>query len=942
MTKPVWKTPKNLGVVEDGAYFEKQLEASSVETLSFHIISGDVPAGIEINDSGTLSGVPTVMNSQVGELNQQVSFTVRTVNNLGQLADRTFTLMVSGVQPPTIETVSKNLGFYFDGEYFKYQLLGTDNHPGSNLTWRHVRGRLPPGITLNTKGVLEGFFYQNKVDPVDFQRIGWDKISWDRFLFDFVREQDDVDYEFTVELSDGINYSRQNYIIRVLAKYLLTDEEARRHLPFITTMPQRLPEIKLELARQDTYFAFQFQAIDFDGDEIYFEITSPDELGFDQNGYLDIELVESEPGGPLIKNFISLSGTGFDMDAFDSSEFPMPLYVGLNNDTGWYTGHIDTQTEHQIDYIFQIYARKKTDIHLKGYRSTFQLSVLGQVTESVNWITDSDLGSIENGSISGLRVQAEHSNGRDLIYYLKGDTLCRTPQGIILLKNGMLSGRASFNHFTIDQGMRFDQGETTFETVYRFTVVAETANRSAYSERTFTLQVKQVNSKPFENLYLKGFPNSDQRRLFKSIMDDPVLFPNELIYRLDDPWYGKSSDLRFLFLPGINPSDLPVYVEALSRNHYTKTVLFGDVKTAVALDHDFNILYEVVYLDVIDEGEGRDPITGEPRAPKQTIDLSHNKNYFSDGTIEFTELTPNGLGNMRVRIEDYIGLANANTLPLWMSSPQPDPENPGLYTIPLGFVRAVVLAYTLPGASKLVAYRLKNTDFNFNYIPFTTDRYQLDNYLTNNYDLELGKFFPSEECTFDISVSEAEKFRDKGEVDFAVNSLYDEINGRTVGYIIDNKSLDGAEEFTGGQTVIFARQDGIFPDQVPGYIEQILYAATNERAAVYQINIEDGVVFLEKVRDTLPGDVVKITSGTVYKNLRLYFEAYTKHGTVPRWWPLTVPLVSDIASGETVIVQHNETTFDRRGTRFFTNRDQYAGPETDAKYIVFPKIGAFI
>ena len=65
-----------------------------------------------------------------------------------------------------------------------------------------------------------------------------------------------------------------------------------------------------------------------------------------------------------------------------------------------------------------------------------------------------------------------------------------------------------------------------------------------------------------------------------------------------------------------------------------------------------------------------------------------------------------------------------------MSCAQPDTDNPGLYTSPLGYIRAVVLAYTVPGASKLIAYRLKNANFSFNRIEFKTDRYQLDNYLS--------------------------------------------------------------------------------------------------------------------------------------------------------------------------------------------------------------------
>lgn len=938
---PTWKTPKDLGVLADGSYFEKQLEAVSTEyTLQYRVISGRLPTGIQLTESGKLVGVPTVMNDLVGEVNRVVSFTVRAENNLGQLADRTFKVLVSGVQAPTIQTITSNLGVYYDGSYFNYQLVATDDHPGSTLTWRFVRGRMPPGVTLSKSGLLQGFFYQNRSVETSFAKIGWDKNSWDRFMFDFIREQHDSDYEFTVELSDGVNYSRQTYVLRLIAKDLLTADRAIRnvdeteitvdrtpmHLPFITTMPQILPSIKPETARQDTYFAFKFDAVDFDGDEIYYEITSLDQKGFDQDGDTEGHTY----------------GTGFDMDEFDSSQHPMPLYLGLNNQSGWYTGHIDQQVEQRQDYEFQIYARKAYDRNLQGYRSNFVVSVLGQVDEQVTWLTNSDLGTLDNGSLCMLRVEAVNSSGNALEYYIKGNG-GRTPQGVRLHKSGMISGRATFDYFKFDQGeTTIDKDRTTFDKVYTFTVVAQTANRSAYSERTFTIVINRVNKKPYENLYLKGFPNVDQRILFKSIMDRQDLFPDQLIYRKDDPYYGKAKDLRFLFMSGIEPSDLATYIQALSRNHYTKSVLFGNVKTAVALDDNYNIQYEVVYLDVIDDKEGVDPVTGRPAPPAQTISLSKNKNtYREDNGFELLELTPNALGNMSKRIRSTVGIANPSTLPQWMTCPQPDYDNPGRYQTPLGYVRGVILAYTVPGASKLIAYRLQNAKFTFNNIPFKTDRYQLDNYLTENYDLELDKFIPGEETTIDQAPAAAERYRNMGTVDYAVNIPYSEINGQTVEYIVDNGGLDGATELANGETVIFTQPE-TFGNEVPGYLDKILYGVLDEKAAVYQISIDGGIVTLTPARQTQAGDIVRVINGVTYGGRRMNFEAYPLHGFVPRWWTFTQQLIADPTISDQLVKPHRETTFDQRGTRFFSYRDQYADLDSKAKYIKFPKSGVFI
>lgn len=939
-----WQTPKDLGTIADGSYFEKQLVAVSPGTnVSYRIISGTCPYGIELTESGLLVGIPLVMNSAVGELNRRVNFTVRAENNLGKIADRTFTLLISGVQAPTIITNTTNLGVYYDGDYFNYQLLASDDHPGSSLTWRYVRGRIPPGITLNKAGLLQGFFYQNKVILDAFSRVGWDKSSWDRFMYDFIRQQQDTDYEFTVELSDGINYSRQNYIITVIAKDLLTADRSINtdvrltmdnnqitvdhtpiHRPFISTMPQRLPEIKPELTRQNTYFAFKFDAVDFDGDPVYFEITSPDELGFDQDG----DVVNHE------------YGTGFDMDAFDSSEYPMPMYLGLNNTTGWYTGNIARQVVARRDYVFQIYARKPYNRLLKGYRSTFIVTVLGQVDENITWITASNLGSLDNGSIAALRVEAVNDSGNSLRYYIKGDG-GRLPQGLSLSRTGMISGRVAFDYFSLDNSdTTIDlHKRTSFDKIYTFTVVAETENRSAYSERSFTVTVNRTNTKPYENLYLKGFPTVDQRLLFKSIMDREDLFPSQLIYRLNDPYYGKAKDLRFLFMSGIETKDVSSYVAALSRNHYTKTVLFGNVKTAVALDENYNIQYEVVYLDILDDMEGRDPITGLPAAPAQTIDLSNNKNFYQlpDGSF-LTEFTPNALDNMRKRIASTIGIANPDTLPQWMTCPQPDYDNPGRYKTPLGYVRAAVLAYTVPGAAKLIAYRLKNANFSFNNIPFKTDRYQLDNYLSRNYDPDLNKFLPGEETTVDQLPSVAERYREVGPVSYAVSAPFASINGKTQADVIAAGGIDGDINFVDGDTVIFVQPE-TFGSEKPGYFEKIMVGTNDEKSYIYQVNIGPyNMVSLSVYRATQAGDIVTVQKGATYAGRTLNFEAYPLHGNSPRWWPFNRTLILDSNITDKLIKPHQETTFDQRGTRFISYRDQYLDIDSTAKYIKFPTL----
>ena len=53
-------------------------------------------------------------------------------------------------------------------------------------------------------------------------------------------------------------------------------------------------------------------------------------------------------------------------------------------------------------------------------------------------------------------------------------------------------------------------------------------------------------------------------------------------------------------------------------------------------------------------------------------------------------------------------------------------------------------------------------------------------------------------------------------------------------------------------------------------------------------------------------------------------------------------LIASSTGPDSLVRAHQETTFDQRGTRFFSYRDQYAGPEINDKYIKFPRIGEFV
>jgi hypothetical protein len=243
------------------------------------------------------------------------------------------------------------------------------------------------------------------------------------------------------------------------------------------------------------------------------------------------------------------------------------------------------------------------------------------------------------------------------------------------------------------------------------------------------------------------------------------------------------------------------YTQVASTNHYTKRLTFGDVKTARALDQNFNVKYEVIYVDVQDANTN-----SFGQGPADTLDLINeldNPYYDANGTT-YTTAYPNSVVNMGNVMVSGISYQDKGVLPDWMTSRQANGRQ-------LGFVRAVILAYVKPGESDLVAYRLRQRNFNFNSIDFTIDRYQLDNVYSTNYDLTANTFVTSRETTFDRYPALSSTLTYSTTVDFAVSTAFENINEHYLQDIKDAGGLDGIKNIKDGQTIVFAQQEYTAP-----------------------------------------------------------------------------------------------------------------------------------
>jgi hypothetical protein len=297
--------------------------------------------------------------------------------------------------------------------------------------------------------------------------------------------------------------------------------------------------------RNDNWFAVQFVGLDLDGEPIEYE------LGF---------------------------------DAGDSTILPG---LELDPNTGWLYGYIPNLglTENTYDFYIRVY--KKNDPTAISNPYYYTLAIVGPVDTDVQWLTDSDLGFINNGATSTLYVSAVTVSNTPLQYQLESGSNSSLPQGLQLLPSGEIAGRVSFDTFALDLGTTtFDvtfndlgiageDTETTFDMSHTFTVNAYSVNGLVSVFKTFTITVNRVFNEPYENLYIQAMPPQRDRDFIDSLLQNQDIFIPDLLYRPDDPNFGLSTSVVYNHAFGLTASTVDEYYSSLYENHYWKNLTLG-------------------------------------------------------------------------------------------------------------------------------------------------------------------------------------------------------------------------------------------------------------------------------------------------------------------------------------------------------------------------------
>jgi hypothetical protein len=687
MAQPIWETPAGLlGSYSSTLPFNVPVRALPVNPallLSYNLLNGVLPNGFRINtvnNNCVISGIPEGVNK-----NTTYTFTIRVNDELGNFADRTFSIELLTAGFPKFVISSGNLLTVFDSEFLSYELEYTTPIANDQVKFFVASGDLPEGLFLDEDtGIISGY----PVAPINFNGSPSSKKS-----------------DFTITLSSVLGSASAAYSITVKNVQLVNPTVSPRKPVILNYFPRRIP-----IEETDPFYEYY--------------LIGQNEI-------------------PLLKSgdFFSYKIIGYDFDGGTLQYFFANLPPGLTGDpnSGWITGTININTG-LSQYIFEVSVTKPNGLYSETFQ--FVITVSNDVTNDIVWETPSYLGTINNNTVSTLKIEA--TSDQNLTYRLIDGDL---PSQLTLDSAGELIGQVSYQ----PTKELLDQFTTT---TFTFTVEAiALAYPLVKSKRTFTLDVYQLYNLVTENVYMKASPNLSQRSIVDTLLTDTSLIPTEFLYRANDYNFGKATDISFVHAYGIDASSAESYIEAMKKNHYWRTLTLGELKTAIARDENGDIVYEVVYSQIVDDliNEKGQSVSSEIKWPTRvSLELgpyltSEDFLYTSFSNVQnnlfYTSLTPGStntfypasLDNMATQLSNVLGNdPNSGLLPKWMTTQQANGNV-------LGYTRAWVICYTISGKSTDILNNINNNwPYKLNSIDFTVDRYYIDKSNTYNWNDNLS------------------------------------------------------------------------------------------------------------------------------------------------------------------------------------------------------------
>ena len=498
----------------------------------------------------SLQGVPFQVSRDVVSKFAVRAYTKLADGSTDRIKDRTFELIVTGNNVPDFTTPAGSIGTFYDSDRveFQFEIIGTD--PGDVNVVTLAAGQLPGGLTISPNGLLSGYIAPtpNVNKPPGYDLTADDIAPYDFLVssinknFEFTLQVSDGKSQsqrtFYMYVYNREDFTGDDTIFTADTTSITSDETPYRRPFLINGLPSNLGKV-----RGDNYYAYQFRANDYDTSDLTYTIAVNQGAGFAPGlgldpssgwyyGYIpnqgvtevtysfNIYARQTDTIGTAITCTATTAGTNvitcnsttqlgpgtavifsgtvfggvsssattmyFVNTVVSSTEFTVTANMVLNPN---YPGELPVYIPDGNPVILTAASGSMTaSLVVPSDPYPFTITVVGEVDTEVVWITPADLGSIENGSTSILKIQAVNRGGRELSYRLKSGAYNLLPQGLELLPSGDIVGRTTFNTFAIDLGATtFDKtqavvlntsiGETVFDTKFTFTV-------NAYAEDT--------------------------------------------------------------------------------------------------------------------------------------------------------------------------------------------------------------------------------------------------------------------------------------------------------------------------------------------------------------------------------------------------------------------------------------------------------------------------
>lgn len=650
LRNPIWLTPGNLGVKRANNYTTLYLDVYDPNALLGQISYNLQP----FNDDGTESRLPPGMTLDgltgevVGTIPYQPAVSKEykfTVEALRQFVDTNDTEVIntsvyedtlSGRQQIKIRKISQNeddqgindlqklLGQEITIDNLGYVVEEIDDSATDYDTLQLARDLEPSYKYKRIRTAFENEISQNYIYILD--ELDGRESQWKNKKLNYSSTES---YTLTDDLTNIIPGSTTPKIWHRMVRYTITAADSAGELQFnFSAIGLNDPgdddignALQTWLASQGVDTVNLYKLVSLNEKQIVFDIprnSIVENVILNQNLFTTddsvLDSLEIQRSRQFFKIFTSLLQRRFALSNAQDETSGVQLTLGAGQGT-LITKRLNvTQTE-DVSTI-----------------KTFTLNVIGEVDSTINWITESDLGTLPANRPSYIKLEASTTLvGANLRYdFIDG----RLPNGLELKKDGEIVGKA--NQFpdstalgltTIDsRTTTFDGSTTSFDRVYTFRVLAR--DRFGYSAeiKEFTLRITDTDDKIYSNVFIKPFLKQNQKTAFLDFINDYEIFPPEYIYRPYDPNFGVQKDLRTLVYAGIEAKSIRNFASTITLNHKRKNFYFGELKSAIAKVPGTNeVLYEVVYVEIKDPAQPSNGNTELYAQSKSASKLTVNK-----------------------------------------------------------------------------------------------------------------------------------------------------------------------------------------------------------------------------------------------------------------------------------------------------------------------------